>query len=122
MSSPKVTTMPKALLSLIESNIAKTVDDSYHTNFNPNDSSWREQASCSEISPEIFFPDHESFLSSDRSDAYYAKMVCNDCEVRVRCLNFALHNREQYGIWGGLTPRQRRKYLEQLANKKTTKE
>lgn len=42
-----------------------------------------------------------------------AKAVCDRCPVRQQCLDYAL-NREDYGVWGGLTPRERRRYLKGL--------
>lgn len=38
-----------------------------------------------------------------------AKRVCVGCEVRVECLEYALANDERFGIWGGLSERERRK-------------
>lgn len=40
-----------------------------------------------------------------------AKSICRSCPVRERCLDYALDNREPYGIWGALTERERRKLL-----------
>lgn len=41
-----------------------------------------------------------------RFDTDMAKEICNECPVMVECLNYALHH-ESYGIWGGLTERER---------------
>lgn len=41
-----------------------------------------------------------------RIDTDMAKNICNECPVMVECLNYALHH-ESYGIWGGLTERER---------------
>ncbi len=38
-----------------------------------------------------------------------AKRVCVGCEVRSECLEYALENDERFGIWGGLSERERRK-------------
>ncbi|MBN9325765.1 MAG: WhiB family transcriptional regulator, partial [Cellulomonas sp.] len=38
-----------------------------------------------------------------------AKKVCTQCEVRAECLEYALANDERFGIWGGLSERERRK-------------
>lgn len=40
-----------------------------------------------------------------------AKVICSDCVLRSRCLETALSRREQYGIWGGLTPTERRRII-----------
>ncbi len=42
-----------------------------------------------------------------------AARVCNGCPVRLECLSDALDNRMEYGVWGGLTERQRRGLLKQ---------
>lgn len=67
-----------------------------------DDGDWREQARCAETDPEIFFPDKGG---STRD----AKGVCLVCDVRHDCLQEALDNDERFGIWGGLSERERRK-------------
>ncbi len=67
------------------------------------DEEWGNRALCSEVDPETFFPEKGA-----SQQAKAAKMVCELCEVRIECLEYALKNDEAYGIWGGLSPRQRR--------------
>ena len=56
---------------------------------------WRENAACNKaVMPELWF-------SSDEIDIAIAKRVCKDCVVRRACLDYAITNREVYGIWGG---------------------
>ena len=38
-----------------------------------------------------------------------AKRICQGCEVRAECLEYALANDERFGLWGGLSERERRK-------------
>lgn len=64
--------------------------------------SWQERALCAQTDPEAFFPEKGG---STRE----AKKVCVSCEVRAECLEFALANDERFGIWGGLSERERRK-------------
>lgn len=64
---------------------------------------WREQALCSETDPDLFFPEPNEGKSRTRA----AKLICERCEVRLECLATAIENHEQYGIWGGLSPRER---------------
>ena len=64
--------------------------------------SWQERALCAETDPEAFFPEKGG---STRE----AKKVCLTCEVRDDCLEYALMNDERFGIWGGLSERERRK-------------
>ena len=63
---------------------------------------WQEQALCAQTDPEAFFPEKGG---STRE----AKRVCTSCEVRVECLGYALANDERFGIWGGLSERERRR-------------
>ena len=44
-----------------------------------------------------------------------AKEVCRGCVVREECLEFALQNGEKFGIWGGLSERERRRIRRQRA-------
>ncbi|WP_309229797.1 MULTISPECIES: WhiB family transcriptional regulator [unclassified Blastococcus] len=68
----------------------------------PDDESWRLSALCGETDPEAFFPEKGG---STRD----AKRVCTGCDVRAECLEFALRNDERFGIWGGLSERERRR-------------
>lgn len=61
---------------------------------------WQEHAGCRGIEPEIFFP------VSDE-EAGPAKAICGACEVRTECLLFSFQNRERYGVWGGVTEKER---------------
>ena len=63
---------------------------------------WQERALCAQTDPEAFFPEKGG---STRE----AKKVCVSCEVRAECLEYALENDERFGIWGGLSERERRK-------------
>jgi len=63
---------------------------------------WQERALCAQTDPEAFFPEKGG---STRE----AKRVCLTCEVRDECLEYALSNDERFGIWGGLSERERRK-------------
>lgn len=61
---------------------------------------WRLDARCAEVSPEPWFP-------PKGDPAKDARAMCASCDVAAQCLQFALDNNEQYGIWGGTSPRQR---------------
>ena len=70
---------------------------------------WRDQARCAETDPEAFFPEKGGTTR-------HAKEVCFACEVRVRCLEYALaHPELRYGVWGGLSWPQRRRLLKEAA-------
>ena len=63
---------------------------------------WQERALRAQTDPEAFFPEKGG---STRE----AKRVCLSCEVRSECLEYALSKDERFGIWGGLSERERRK-------------
>jgi len=63
---------------------------------------WQADALCAQTDPEAFFPEKGG---STRD----AKRICESCEVRSECLEYALANDERFGIWGGLSERERRK-------------
>lgn len=63
---------------------------------------WQERALCAQTDPEAFFPEKGG---STRE----AKKICTGCEVRSECLEYALAHDERFGIWGGLSERERRR-------------
>lgn len=63
---------------------------------------WQERALCAQTDPEAFFPEKGG---STRE----AKRICQGCEVQTECLEYALAHDERFGIWGGLSERERRK-------------
>lgn len=67
-----------------------------------NELAWQEYALCAETDAEAFFPEKGG---STRE----AKKVCRSCEVRAACLEYALEHEERFGIWGGMSERERRK-------------
>jgi WhiB family transcriptional regulator, redox-sensing transcriptional regulator len=69
---------------------------------------WQERANCLGVDPDLFFPERGA---STRE----AKAVCRSCEVRVDCLEYALAHGEKFGIWGGLSERERRRVRRQRA-------
>ena len=68
--------------------------------------SWRLKGACRGLDPAIFYPVSEE-------DAAEAKAVCDNCPVREPCLEWALANREQDGVWGGASERERRRMIRQ---------
>ena len=69
---------------------------------------WQERANCLGVDPDLFFPERGA---STRE----AKAVCGSCEVRPECLEYALDHAEKFGIWGGLSERERRRLRRQRA-------
>ncbi|NYH79417.1 WhiB family redox-sensing transcriptional regulator [Actinopolyspora biskrensis] len=70
------------------------------------DQDWQERALCAQTDPEAFFPEKGG---STRE----AKRICAGCEVRSECLEYALEHDERFGIWGGLSERERRRLKRQ---------
>ncbi|MGX7681442.1 WhiB family transcriptional regulator [Jatrophihabitans sp. DSM 45814] len=66
-------------------------------------SEWASKGSCRDVDPETLFvagaAQHE------------AKTICNRCPVRLECLADALDSRAEFGVWGGMTERERRQLL-----------
>lgn len=70
--------------------------------FDAVEDQWQDRALCAQTDPEAFFPEKGG---STRE----AKRICLGCEVRDECLEYALANDERFGIWGGLSERERRR-------------
>lgn len=68
---------------------------------------WQDQALCAQTDPEAFFPEKGG---STRE----AKHICQACAVRDECLEYALEHDERFGIWGGLSDRERRRLKREL--------
>ncbi|MGH9178606.1 MAG: WhiB family transcriptional regulator [Acidimicrobiales bacterium] len=64
--------------------------------------SWQYQANCMGVDPDLFFPERGA---STRE----AKEVCRGCVVQEDCLEYALEHSEKFGIWGGMSERERRR-------------
>jgi WhiB family redox-sensing transcriptional regulator len=63
---------------------------------------WMSDAACAGLSPTIFFP-------SDSAGVAVARRVCADCPVRDLCLEYALANHIESGVWGGTSEEERRR-------------
>jgi WhiB family transcriptional regulator, redox-sensing transcriptional regulator len=64
--------------------------------------SWMELARCRDVDPEVFFP-------NDGPGVQAAQRYCAECLVRESCLEYALENHIQHGVWGGASERARRR-------------
>ena len=67
---------------------------------------WQIRAACKDEYPELFFPVGKS--ADSRWQAEQAKTICKTCVVRDDCLKWALEQKEDFGVWGGLTEDERR--------------
>ena len=75
---------------------------------NGQDLAWQDLANCRGANPDLFFPERGA---STRT----AKGICRECSVKNECLEFAIVSSEKFGIWGGLSERERRKIRRQRA-------
>jgi WhiB family transcriptional regulator, redox-sensing transcriptional regulator len=72
----------------------------------PDFDHWRQRAACRDQDPELFFPVSEIGPGARQADQ--AKAVCAGCPVRAACLEYALDNGLDHGIFGGTTETERR--------------
>ena len=72
------------------------------------DKSWQMLSNCLGVDPDLFFPERGASTKD-------AKAVCQGCVVREDCLEYAVTNREKFGIWGGLSERERRRIRRERA-------
>jgi WhiB family redox-sensing transcriptional regulator len=72
---------------------------------------WPDKAACLGIDPEVFFP--AKMTVEDTQDA---REFCASCVVVENCLAEALARREHFGVWGGMSPRQRQRYTAWMAS------
>lgn len=68
------------------------------------DTTWMAKGRCSELPPAMFFP-------SDGVGVEIARRLCADCPVKEPCLEYALAERIDHGVWGGASERERRRIL-----------
>jgi WhiB family redox-sensing transcriptional regulator len=79
---------------------------------------WMTDALCTQMNPEMFYPDAGLGASMQTQ---FAKEACAMCPVRLSCLAYAmemegdLQKQYRHGIWGGLTPKQRHKLADRQA-------
>lgn len=68
------------------------------------DQQWRRLAACAGMDVNMFIPE-----ARGEGQLLYvpARQVCAGCPVRKACLDYALANREEFGMWGGTTPTER---------------
>lgn len=76
-----------------------------------NSENWRDFAACSDTDPDLFFPVGTSGPAIEQIEN--AKAVCNECEAKQPCLEFALATNQETGIWGGTSEEERRVHRRQ---------
>ena len=68
---------------------------------------WREKASCRSVDPDLFFPVGTTGIALVQIE--HAKSVCQQCDVKQACLDFAIQTNQESGVWGGTSEEERRK-------------
>ncbi len=68
------------------------------------DTSWMARGNCRDQPPSRFFP-------SDGVGVELARRICSSCPVKEPCLEYALDQRVDHGVWGGASERERRRIL-----------
>ena len=66
------------------------------------DTEWMTAGKCHDMPPSTFFP-------NDGVGVELARRICVDCPVKTPCLEYALLNRIDHGVWGGSSERERRR-------------
>ena len=72
---------------------------------------WMRKGKCAGTGADTHFPAERLRTDGDREDTREAKRQCGLCPQRERCLAYALEHHIDYGIWGGLTSRERRRLM-----------
>jgi WhiB family redox-sensing transcriptional regulator len=73
---------------------------------NNMNTTWMKQSTCANSPADVFFP-------TDGMGVIVAKAICANCPVTEPCLEYALRNRVEHGVWGGCSERQRRRILKE---------
>jgi WhiB family redox-sensing transcriptional regulator len=68
------------------------------------DTDWMENGLCRQVAPSTFFP-------NDGVGVDVARRICGTCPVQAPCLEYALVERIDHGVWGGASERERRRIL-----------
>jgi hypothetical protein len=77
---------------------------------------WRDLAVC-KGAYSVYFPAFNDMKKDSKHLYTEAKKVCSTCPVSGYCLDYAIENNEQYGVWGGKTPKEIRAHAALLERK-----
>jgi WhiB family transcriptional regulator, redox-sensing transcriptional regulator len=75
-----------------------------HLEVRYNSEDWQAGAACAEIGGDGWFPE-------ERESTVAVKKICAECPVRQLCLDYAIKNRERYGVWGGMGSKERARLI-----------
>ena len=96
----KVTSQPAATV---------TVEPDRNVPFDDSPTAWMSEGNCRHHPPATFFP-------SDGVGVERARAICKGCPVTTQCLEYALEERIEHGVWGGCSERERRRILKRRKN------
>lgn len=81
--------------------------------FDDSPTAWMADGNCRNYAPAVFFP-------SDGVGVDRARAICKGCPVTGTCLEYALENRIEHGVWGGCSERERRRILKRRKSEAET--
>ena len=100
--------VPRAFISLANNRRSTNRPMAFLSASEKDEPTWHDFANCLGVDPDLFFPERGASTKE-------AKEVCRGCVVRDDCLEYALQNGEKFGIWGGMSERERRRIRRQRA-------
>jgi WhiB family redox-sensing transcriptional regulator len=65
---------------------------------------WQDMAACRNMDTNLFYPPYGKDIPE------VAKAICSGCPVKAQCRDFAIGNRDEHGIWGGMDSKERADY------------
>ncbi|HVF52249.1 MAG TPA: WhiB family transcriptional regulator [Actinomycetota bacterium] len=68
---------------------------------------WQEEAACNAYENVVFFGEEGESELEKQAREHRAKSICHRCPVIEPCLEFAMETNQKYGIWGGMTDKER---------------
>lgn len=68
---------------------------------------WKTQARCIDADPEVFFPPEGVNIRE-------ARAICATCPVQEQCLEYAIVNKIEFGVWGGMSVHQRERLARRM--------
>ena len=74
-------------------------------NFDLEQELWMQEGACVFADPDLFFPVGSSMKALKQ--AAEAKAICNECDVKIDCLEYAIRTNQDSGVWGGTTEDER---------------
>jgi WhiB family redox-sensing transcriptional regulator len=74
---------------------------------------WRDLSACRDTDPNLFFPVGTTGPALEQIAS--AKAVCDTCDAKEPCLQFALSTNQDSGVWGGTSEEERRQIRRALA-------